>query len=317
MFALPLANYDLVAGIDRHRKRVDDRVRERTLAAFLPAFQARYEQRLRLPPLDYQARIGRGDELLAGLQSQGWALGRLPEETQRTLRGLVLPVARGMHRKLDGVEKLKFADCQTELGEAQAPVVRALSQGLEACGAFDALAAYFGRRLRLQGAVLQVNTAHETRIRYGGLDAGGRPELVTSYLHVDSVTWPNIKALIYLDDVGPEQGPFRYVSGSHRLMQAYEAAVRKTNDKLRHQLVELCALPPEYAQHAIFGDHIDPESPGARALLEQEVLVCDGRSDLILFDNNGVHRGGMVRDGHRYMLQCVFGAADGGSAEPV
>jgi hypothetical protein len=133
--------------------------------------------------------------------------------------------------------------------------------------------------------------------------------LATSYMHVDSVHWPNIKALIYLDDVGPDQGPFRYVCGSHRLMQPYEAAVRKTNDKLRHQLVELCALPPEYAQHAIFGDYIDPESPEARALLAREAQVCDGGSDLVLFDNNGVHRGGMVREGHRYMLQCAFDAA--------
>ena len=26
--------------------------------------------------------------------------------------------------------------------------------------------------------------------------------------------------------------------------------------------------------------------------------------DLILFDYNGVHRGGFVREGYRYMLQC-------------
>jgi hypothetical protein len=309
MFALPLANYGLEPRFERFRRRVDDRVREETLAAFLPAFQERYEQRLCLTPPDLAARIGPGDELLAGLQSQGWALGRLPEETRRTIRGLVVPIARGMHQTLDGLQKLKFADCQTQLGPVEQPVVEALTEGMQACGAFDAIGAYFGRRLRLQGAVLQVNTAHETRARYGELDAGGRPEHLTSYLHVDSVHWPSIKALIYLDDVGPDQGPFRYVSGSHRLMQPYEAAVRKTNDKLRHSLVELCALPPEYAQHAIFGDHIDPHSPEARALLEKEVLVCDGRSDLILFDNNGVHRGGMVRDGSRCLLQCGFEAA--------
>ena len=309
MFALPLANFDLVPGVARHRRRVDERVREETLAAFLPAFQERYEQRLGLPPLDFETRIRRGDALLAGLQSQGWALGALPEEVRRTIRGLVLPIARETHRKLDSLDKLKFADCQVPLGPVLQPVIEALTEGLETCGAFDALRAYFGMPVRLQSAVLQVNTAHETRVRFGALDAAGRPAHATSYLHVDSVHWPNMKTLIYLDDVGLDQGPFRYVAGSHRLMQAYEAAVRKTNDKLRHQLVQLCALPPEYAQHAIFGDHVEADSAQARALLEQEVLVCDGGSDLVLFDNNGVHRGGMVRDGHRYMLQCGFETA--------
>jgi len=37
---------------------------------------------------------------------------------------------------------------------------------------------------------------------------------------------------------------------------------------------------------------------------------ADGNSDLIVFDFNGVHRGGFVRRGHRYMLQCGFEGAD-------
>ncbi len=38
--------------------------------------------------------------------------------------------------------------------------------------------------------------------------------------------------------------------------------------------------------------------------------MADGRSDLVLFDNNGVHRGGFVRSGYRFMLQCHFWRAD-------
>ncbi len=94
-------------------------------------------------------------------------------------------------------------------------------------------------------------------------------------------------------------------------MQPYEAAVRKTNDKLGHSLTALCALPEPYAQHANFGDFIDPATPEALALLDNEAVVCDGRSDLVLFDNNGVHRGGFVREGSRYLLQCVFSSAKG------
>ncbi len=45
-------------------------------------------------------------------------------------------------------------------------------------------------------------------------------------------------------------------------------------------------------------------------MLANEVVCTDGRSDLALFDNNGVHRGGFVRSGHRFMLQCQFWHAE-------
>ena len=311
MFALPLANYNVVPDIERFRRQADHQVREEALANFLTAFQERHELRLRLPPLNFEARVGRGDELLAGLQTQGWALGALPAKSRQAIRELLLPVAQGVHARLDSLEQPRFADGQAPLGALLKPVREALGAALLECGALEAMCAYVGRWLRLQGVVLQVNTARETRANHGELDALGRPARATSYFHVDSNHWPNLKALIYLSDVGPDQGPFRYVSASHRLMQPYEAAVRKTNDKLGHSLTALCALPDAYAQHANFGDYIDPATPEALALLEKEAVVCDGRSDLVLFDNNGVHRGGFVREGHRYMLQCVFGSAKG------
>ena len=312
MFALPLANYDVVPDIEHFRGQVDDQVREEALANFLAAFEERHAQRLRLPPLDFETRIGRGDELLAGLQANGWALGALPSKARQAIRELVVPLARDIHARLDSLDEPRFADGQAPLGALLEPVQQALGAALLECGALEAICAYVGRWPRLQQVVLQVNTARETRANHGELDALGRPTRhATRYFHVDSNHWPNLKALIYLGDVGPDQGPFRYVSGSHRLMQPYEASVRKTNDKLGHSLTALCALPEAFAQHANFGDYIDPATPGALTLLEQEAVVCDGRSDLVLFDNNGVHRGGFVREGSRYMLQCMFGVSKG------
>ncbi len=306
MFALPRASYDVFPGIGKYRKRVTEESRAVALRSFLPAFQERYDMRLRLAPPNLDIRIAHGDALLAGLQHHGCALGELPPETSRKLRQLTLPLAVSIHHALDALRRPKFCDGQAPLGPLEATVLEALGTGMAECGALDAASAYVGRPLSLASATLQVNTVHETRAKFGELDEAGRPERATSYFHVDSNHWPNLKALIYLDDVGPGQGPFRYVAGSHRLMGPYEAAVRKTNDKLRHSLDVLCALPQDYAEHANFGDYIDPASPDALKLLANEVVVCDGRSDLVLFDNNGVHRGGMVRDGHRYMLQCMF-----------
>ncbi len=308
MFALPVACYETLEWLERFRRRVNDDVRRQALASFLPAFRERYERRLTLPAPNLETRIGEGDAMLRNLQAEGWALGRLSDDARRRLRDLSTPIGARLHAELDAISKPKFADGQMRLDPVEhAAVFKTVSEGLTECGALDAAGAYAGQPLELRSLSIQVNTARESRFKYGEFDAAGRPERATSYFHVDSNDWPSLKCLIYVSDVAREQGPFRYVAGSHVAMAPYEAAVRKTNDKLRNTAEFLCALPAEYAQHANFGDYIDPASPESLALLAKEVEVCDGVSDLILFDNNGVHRGGMVRDGHRYMLQAMFG----------
>lgn len=306
-FALPLADYDTIPWLERFRRRVNDDVRREALAAFMPAFEARYAQRLNMRQPDLDARIGFGDEILQPLQAVGCTLTALPETARRRIRELVVQRAAAIHQSLDLMESPRFEDGHVRLDPAEHPeIFEAVASAFEETGVLAALSAYSRKQVQLGSLALQVNTAKETRTKYGQLDAGGLPERATSYLHVDSNDWPSVKALIYLSDVGADQGPFRFVRGSHLLMPPFEAAVRKTNDKLRHSPTVLCALPPHFAQHANFGDYIDPAAPDVVGLLEKEFAVCDGRSDLVLFDNNGVHRGGFVRDGHRYMMQCTF-----------
>jgi hypothetical protein len=154
-----------------------------------------------------------------------------------------------------------------------------------------------------------VNTAAVTARDYGPLDADGVPSPSTRYMHIDSAMWPPVKVLIYLSPVTADQGPFRYVEGSHRLASEFELMVRKVNDRKTITGPLFMALPPQFRMYTLFGDVLDPESQGARELLSRERAYCDGVSDLILFDFNGVHRGGFVRSGHRYLLQCHFGRA--------
>ncbi len=306
-FALPMADYEGLTWLAKYRKHVNDDVRREALAAFLPAFEERYAQRLNMRQANLTARIGVGDGMLKEIQTRGCALAALSDASRRRIRELTVPMAARMHESLDLIEAPRFENGHIRLDPAEhADIFEAVSDAFEETGLLAALSAYSSKRLRLGSLGLQVNTAKETRARYGELDRSGLPERATTYLHVDSNDWPCVKALLYLSDVGPDQGPFRYVVSSHQLMGPFEAAVRKTNDKLRHSPVVLCALPSRFAQHANFGDYVDPAAPDVRRLLEREDAVCDGRSDVVLFDNNGVHRGGFVRDGYRYMLQCMF-----------
>lgn len=311
MFALPVAHYEAIPRLAPILAEISDDIRREALEAFMPALQERYRLDGKAPARDYEARIGRGDDILRALQDEGVVLRSFGEATRRQIRDHVRPMALQIAERLDGLRKLRFSDSQIVLDPAEhARLYLTVENALTECGAIDAFSAYARGRLGLFRLVVQVNTARETKMRYGELDAKGLPEHRTSYWHVDSKDWPTVKALIYASDVELDQGPFRFVRGSHRMMGDFEARVRKTNDKLRQKALHFLALPPEFGQHANFGEYVDEHTPGVAELLSREVALFDGRSDLVLFDNNGVHRGGFVRTGHRVMLQCQFWRAE-------
>ena len=311
MFALPTPDYEASPAFAPYFDKVTKEMRRQALEAFMPALQGRYIQQQSARQRQFDVRIDRGDEVLKALQRDGVLLHAIDEDARRRIRAYVTPMAEELRARLDSLAKVKFGDINVPLEPAQHPRLFVdVEAALRDCGALAAFSAYAGAELGLLRISLQVNTERETRLSYGEIDPAGLPGLKTTYFHLDSNDWPTVKALLYVSDVGEDQGPFRFVRGSHRLMNDFESAVRKTNDKLRQPRELFLALPEEFRQHCHFGDFIDETTPGAAGLLANEVVCTDGRSDLALFDNNGVHRGGFVRSGHRFMLQCQFWHAE-------
>jgi len=105
--------------------------------------------------------------------------------------------------------------------------------------------------------------------------------------HRDGVT-QQLKALLYLTDVGPEQGPLQVVKGT--------AALR---DRLRH-IVRSGAV----FRQLEWGDSgvraMERTSPGA-------VVTCTGAAGtLVLVNPYAVHRGRPITSGVRYALTSTF-----------
>ncbi len=310
MIELPNPDYERHPRYRPYLANLSNELRKDALAKFLPPFQENYRRHLSSSPLGYEARIEGGDGILRQLQQDGCALSRIAPERKLGLVALAEPIAHAIHDRLDQLEKPRFKDSQRALDRVEHAAIFAEAQAiLEREYVFSVGSAYAGSPVALKTMAVQVNTARATALTYGGLDEKGRPTPKTRYLHIDSAFWPPLKVLIYLNEVGENQGPFRYVVGSHRLATDYELVVRKTNDKAGIHDAAFMALPPAFRMYTEFGDAMDPDSDQARALLEKERAYCDGVSDLVLFDFNGVHRGGFVRDGHRYILQCCFGPA--------
>jgi len=129
------------------------------------------------------------------------------------------------------------------------------------------------------------------------------------YLHVDA-TYGMLKCAIYTHEIGPDGGPFCYVRGSQRArVNWFEGMVRRTIDfaGLSSRKVEVrrkfMALPRFLRKKAEFGADVQDDSVEAQYLREGHFSATSNYGNCILFDGNGIHRGGMVNKGER---RCLF-----------
>ena len=290
--------------------QVDDAARIAAMDAFLPAFHRSYADWIANQRTDFDIRIGPGDAALAELQAKGFALLKITPALKAELANLAEPFVAALDERLASVGKPKFRDMNTAIDRAgNERLYEVVDTAFRELHVQEIASAYVRRPMRIKKLFVQLNNATETRIRYGEIDAEGLPALKSNYWHIDSDVWPNVKVLIYLNDVGLDQGPLRYVVGSHRQTPSFETVVRKTNDTLKLPTAQFLALPDELRMHALFGPFLTGEEPESLRLLAREQAVCGGGADLIVFDNNGVHRGGFVRSGSRCIVQCLFEAA--------
>ena len=92
-----------------------------------------------------------------------------------------------------------------------------------------------------------------------------------------------------------------------------EGAARRANDRIdlssctpeRRRLFH--ALPRRFRRKAKFGNDLESDHPALARLLASERRFTSADGDLILFDDRGIHRGGLVEAGERFMLQIRLG----------
>jgi hypothetical protein len=281
------------------------------LSRFLPAFQNALLAWTRSERPDFEARIWAGDAVLADLQGRGCSV--VP--ARPVLAGLLADRTAAefdvLQAELDAVERPRFRHLNRPLPrERFAEVYATFDQLIDELHIREAASAYMRRPLRVRDLYIQLNDARETAVRYGAIDERGLPSVETQYWHIDSDIWPCVKVILYLDAVSIDQGPFRYVEGSHRGVSDFELVVRKVNDSLKLPMHQFMSLPEELRKHALFGPYLTGAEEGVEQMMRREAILCAEAGSLILFDNNGVHRGGFVRSGRRRIIQCLFEAAD-------
>jgi hypothetical protein len=175
-------------------------------------------------------------------------------------------------------------------------------------GIMDAASAYLGRPAGVKHVNAQINDQDlafwkrvfpDTQLA----DPWG------SYLHIDA-TYGMLKCAIYVHDIGPDSGPFCYVRGSQNAKIGwFEGMIRRTNDfagfsgRRPDARKKFMALPAFLRKKADFGGDLPDSSPDVTRLREGHFTATSNYGNCVLFDGNGMHRGGMVNKGER---RCLF-----------
>jgi FkbM family methyltransferase len=173
--------------------------------------------------------------------------------------------------------------------------------------------AYYKSPLDVGELYIQINDPTDTSFWKGKFGGTEMPFPETAYMHIDSAH-SGMKFLLYMSNVGERNGPFQYVLGSHRFVRSKaELLIRKANDQSGLDSVKseekrrmFWALPPFLRKKAAFGYDLLNDSVESRALLTAEHKFTSKDGNIILFDYNGVHRGAMLEEGERRMVQICL-----------
>ncbi len=249
--------------------------------------------------------------VLNKLKSDGIVCLSLKADEIDAIRAATLPAFARLDERRAGIppEKRKFDDNVYWCTHSADP--QAFAAVEEVFGRYDIVrsaSAYLGRPVGMKHVNAQINDPQfafwkrqfpDTKLA----DPWG------SYLHIDA-TYGMLKCAIYMHEIGPDGGPFCYVRGSQNAKVGwFEGMVRRTNDfcgnsgrkvEARKQFM---ALPAFLRKKAEFGADILDDSAEAERLREGHFSATSNYGNCILFDGNGIHRGGMVNQGER---RCLF-----------
>lgn len=198
------------------------------------------------------------------------------------------------------------------------PAYRMVKRMAEESGLIDFISAYTGKDMEFWYVAL--DHAHPGQNWYKDCYADlGLPTPKTVYMHYDA-DFDLIKALFYLRDVGPGDGPFRFIPGSHRwkrssitlaVQNGFDEASRgafagETRNRgyyrprfmLADRRPDIVAMPQSLRGSTHFGDDVEDGSPLSNALLEAEHSFISPAGTFVVFDGSrGIHRGGQVESG--------------------
>lgn len=153
---------------------------------------------------------------------------------------------------------------------------------------------------------LQINDVCDNSIMS---DANSNDNINTDYMHVDAAIG-QLKFIVYMSDVNELNGPTSYVPSTNKPSGlTFRRLVGATVDNLGFSnntdtaRRNFMALPRFLRYKANFGNDLMPTSDLSAYLLNNEKTITGRTGTVFLFDPSGVHRGAILKESTRTILQ--------------
>jgi hypothetical protein len=264
----------------------------------------------------YGLRNAIGEEIAA----RGVSCVQLSDQQMAKLMKNARPLIRAMQDRISQTraagKPIRFKTVEQVLSmEGHGGIWKAVNGFLSDLDVLPMVADFFGASsARINSLALFVNPDNQdwaSRL-FRDVDIETPP---TAGFHIDSNGKCYLKGILYLNEVGPDQGPTGVVPESHLWGEGdVDRIYRRAFDRSRllarsaeerHMFV---SLPKHMQVKAEFGGDMVAGSPQAEALLAQEQVSTGSEGFLTLFYPEAIHRGGNVRSGERHALQITLTA---------
>lgn len=252
--------------------------------------------------------------VLMALRSDGICVAAVPQAKFEAINSAARPLLQQLRKRRGTLSSgREFDDSrETALRTTDAALFEAVEDMLHCSGLLEAVCAYLGREARLIDINPQINDSSDDfwKKPFADLPSDERP---ARYFHKDA-SGGDVKAILYMSDVGPASGPFGYAVGSHAVPRtALVNWIEETNDQSGFSSTDpvarrkFMALPAFLRRKCAVGNDLLPGDETTDRLLRAEWVITAPRGHIVLFDTKGFHRGGMVSEGEREVLTCVLG----------
>ena len=272
-------------------------------------------------------RYGSGTDVTRELAAEGCCVRQLEPALLEPLHAAARPLIETIRTQIAELrasgEPIGFKATQELVAPDRHPELWKLAgQTMRKAGVVQSSIDYFGSGdARLKAAAVMVNQPGQawcTDIFRDG--AAETPPTVG--LHIDSSGYCTLKVVLYLGDVGDDQGPFGVIPTSHRWEQgSLERVHRRAFDRSPlvsrspGQRKSFLSLPAPLQVKAEFGGDMPAGAPETAALIARERVMTGPRGQLNLFDPEAIHRGGHARQGERHVFLLSVAARSWPGAE--
>ncbi len=222
---------------------------------------------------------------------------------------------------------LKRTDLSINEGKLVAKISKLIDKDFKSQGIFNLVSDYVGIKYTFTGVSLELSVAGSTWWK-NSIQGSTPPR--TMYAHLDESIYAP-KAIVYLSDVGPTNGPTSSYPGVYDslnnnplqdiigrvvgsignnpesiLFDYYSKSYHQSMGSIRFR-EHFMLLPESLRFNSHFGWDILAKSELEGLIADREEVMLGGPGKFVVFDGSRLlHRGGLIEEGERLVLQVIF-----------